>query len=176
MNRSAVIEKLMAHREIKPNGCWEWTGPRNWQEYGQTNIGRKHWRVNRLSFTVFKSEIPKGMFVCHRCDNPPCFNPEHLFLGTGRDNANDCRDKDRLDRKRTILTRKRADEIREFLRGDNVTISDAMERFGVSRKIILGVNMRINWSDGKRKRRERTYHLFGSNRPIPKRKSEAAAA
>ena len=69
----------------KENECWPWTGSRTPQGYG-------HWRdmgAHRLSFTLFLGQIPPGLLVCHRCNNPICVNPKHLYLGTHEDNASD---------------------------------------------------------------------------------------
>lgn len=54
--------------------------------------------VHRLSWILHKGPIPTGMFICHHCDNRPCVNPEHLFMGTKQDNSDDCKAKNRLAR------------------------------------------------------------------------------
>lgn len=65
-----------------PNGCWEWIGHRNRDGYGQGLAHRRAWKsVN--------GPIPEGMMVLHRCDNRPCCNPRHLYLGTAQDNIFD---------------------------------------------------------------------------------------
>lgn len=58
--------------------------------YGRNNIGGKRWYHHRYVWTQAHGPIPPGMFVCHKCDNPPCVNLEHLFLGTRQDNIDDC--------------------------------------------------------------------------------------
>jgi hypothetical protein len=78
-----------------PNGCWEWTGS-NTHGYGQIWVNGRLHRANRVSYEIHFGEIPDGLFVCHKCDNPACINPDHLFLGTNSDNMKDCSLKGRI--------------------------------------------------------------------------------
>lgn len=64
--------------------------------YGQTWENGKSKRAHRASWELYRGQIPKGIFVLHRCDIPSCVNPEHLFLGTNKDNMQDCKNKKRL--------------------------------------------------------------------------------
>lgn len=77
----------------KENGCWEYPLRHTKCGYGTIYFGgfkvRKHILVHRLMYEEFKDKIPKGLFVLHTCDNPPCCNPSHLFLGTHQDNMDD---------------------------------------------------------------------------------------
>ena len=78
-----------------PNECWEWTGSRNEQRYGQFWDGVRCIRAHRFIWELFIGSIPDGMYICHKCDNPSCCNPEHLFCGTQQDNIDDMYSKGR---------------------------------------------------------------------------------
>lgn len=96
--------------EYDPNtGCWLWSRPLQESGYGRFYRFPGESSAHRASYSRFKGLIPKGSHVLHRCDTPACVNPDHLFLGTPRDNVNDCLAKGRKPRTKPHL--KNVDEI-----------------------------------------------------------------
>lgn len=89
-------KRLMNSMEINNKNCWCWTKDKNNRGYGQTTFRKKTGqRSHRISWLVWKGEIPEGLLVLHKCDNPSCINPDHLFLGTHEDNMIDMKVKGR---------------------------------------------------------------------------------
>jgi hypothetical protein len=81
----------------KTESCWIWTaGLRGKTGYGAFKINGKVIDSHRVSYTIHKGDIPVGMYVCHTCDNRKCVNPDHLFLGTAKDNHQDAVDKGKV--------------------------------------------------------------------------------
>jgi len=79
----------------KSPSCWLWFGAVGKHGYGNVNRGGKTWRAHRLAWSLVHGQIPSGKFVLHRCDNPLCCNPAHLFVGSHADNMRDMREKGR---------------------------------------------------------------------------------
>lgn len=69
--------------------CWEWIGNRYVKGYGRFATGGRQYRANRFAYEIAVGQIPDGLWVLHHCDNPPCCNPNHLFLGVHADNMAD---------------------------------------------------------------------------------------
>jgi hypothetical protein len=94
VERSEYLNRYVTPKIFRdlPSGCWLWQGRRNHQGYGlwREHASGKNWVVHRLIWELFNDQpVPDGLQVCHTCDNPPCCNPEHLWIGTATDNAQD---------------------------------------------------------------------------------------
>jgi len=85
---------------IKTDSCWIWDAAKNNKGYGLFQENNNRWLAHRYSYTIHNGEIPQGMFVCHECDNPPCVNPKHLWLGDNSTNMKDAYKKGRLNSNR----------------------------------------------------------------------------
>lgn len=125
-------QRLLRRRVITSGGCWEYNGYRTEGGYGQireAGVGSKLLAAHRAAFTLWLGPIPPSMLVCHRCDNPPCFNPEHLFLGTALDNWLDCVEKGRAPQRfPSPLTVARA----EILRKNGLSYAAIAKKLGVA--------------------------------------------
>lgn len=93
--RSIPAEVRFWKHVAKTEGCWEWTGSTSKKGYGKLNIGGVTKAAHRFSYEIANGPIPEKLFVLHRCDNPPCVRPDHLFTGTNEDNVKDMMKKGR---------------------------------------------------------------------------------
>lgn len=87
-NTEKRFEEKLKKNTIINNECREWIG-RNEKGYGRTSYRNKEYLVHRLVWEKENGPIPKGMYICHKCDNPKCVELNHLFLGTSQDNTDD---------------------------------------------------------------------------------------
>ena len=162
MNKSpkSVVERFWTKVSPEPNtGCWLWTGRCRDDGYGifpfKSRVDQA--RAHRIAWELTNGPIPEGLFVCHRCDNPPCCNPDHLFLGTAADNNQDAAAKGRNARHTRPWTTARGErngnsklspavvaEIRAMVNGGADTESTG-RRFSVNRATINRIVSRKTW-------------------------------
>lgn len=150
-NRRPVGERFWKFVEPIPegDGCWIWTGSQTPKGYGYFWFTGGKWRsAHRASWEIHNGPIPDGLHVLHRCDNPPCVNPAHLFLGTGLDNSRDCYRKGRAklgaQRFGAKLDDAKVIEIRRRLANKEQQAAIARE-FGISTAVLYNIRMGIKW-------------------------------
>lgn len=135
-----------------PAECWPWMRARMRKGYGVSREGLAH----RIAYRISCGPIPKAMFVCHSCDNPPCCNPKHLFLGTPKDNSQDAARKNRFPRTpRTFgashhrstakLTPDQVMKIRKVYYPDGLTHRQIAECLGISRENVGQIVRENTW-------------------------------
>lgn len=128
-----------------PNGCWIWTGALNQMGYGRFSIWKKeHWFAHRFAWTLLKGPAPEGLFLCHRCDNPVCVNPEHLFPGTSADNNADMRAKGRQGAWK-LSPEKVADIKQRYVGGTHGNASELAAQYGITVATVYNVASGARW-------------------------------
>lgn len=151
-----LLKERLEKRLIKTNDCWGWTGPKDTNNYGSFRIGNKTFRASRVSWMIYRGPIYDGLCVLHKCDNPICVNPEHLFLGTMKDNSQDMIKKNRQGgqfSKGNIppiskLNPQKVKLIRHMI-NSNISLKEIANIFNVHKDTIYAVKTGKNWSHVK---------------------------
>lgn len=145
----ATVKERYEHYVVKGSGCWDWSGSKDVRGYGRLNVNNVPELVHRLSWAFHCGPIPEGEQVLHKCDNPPCSNPEHLFLGNHADNVADMWSKGRARPKvhhgqehgMAKLTDEQIYEIRESVGPSHITA----EKYGMSGRQVRAIRNRESW-------------------------------
>lgn len=137
----------------EPTSCWKWVGSYGEKGYGRVTIARLPARAHRAMWILMRGPIPPRVLVCHTCDNPPCVNPRHLFLGTHADNMADAKAKGRQRgerNNRSRLTPEQVQAIRAACAGLPVqgrweALGKVAKRFRVSVGHVNNIQRRRFW-------------------------------
>jgi hypothetical protein len=136
----------------KTDTCWYWLGAKHsYKGYGSFSNGKKIVRTHRFAYEHFVGSIPDNLCVLHKCDNPSCVRPDHLFLGTNKDNVDDKLSKDRHPRGQDTVLAKLTDqdvkEIKQKLKFPYIGINnDLAKEYGVNNRTISGIKTGRSWS------------------------------
>jgi hypothetical protein len=155
-----IADRLRYNSVLKEEtGCWEWARYPTKFGYGRMTINNKSRVAHRLAYELAVGEIPPGKVVMHICDNPPCWNPAHLRLGTHRDNVQDCiqkgrsnptgpKDREKIrgsNNRNSVLNENQVLEIRKLL-SSGIGPNALGRRYGVSKTTIRGIRDGVYWA------------------------------
>lgn len=142
----------------KTNTCWNWVGSKSSKKgegggYGQFWVDGKMVRVHRFSYELHKGKITNGLFVCHTCDNSLCVNPDHLWLGTNKENITDMMRKQRghvkpgEENPQAKLTWEKVRQIRELYVKNEMGYKKLGRLFSVNWRTIADILKNVTWLD-----------------------------
>lgn len=146
----------------KPTRCWEWKSTLSGRGYGNFTINNKPVLAHRFAYELCYGAIEPGMQICHRCDNPKCVNPRHLFQGTPKENTQDCISKGRKttcpgekngmfgkigERSPSAkLTNEKVLEIRRIYAAKELFQTEIAAKFGITQGLVSAVIRRAVWT------------------------------
>lgn len=144
-----LAERFDRYAVKRETGCWDWESFKDPNGYGRLNVNGRPQLAHRISYQIHFGTIPSGMAVCHKCDNPSCTNPAHLFLGTQADNVADMHVKRRA-RKRGMkgtehhMAKMNEDTVRA-IRASDAPDSQLAREHDVSRATIHSIRNFRSW-------------------------------
>lgn len=164
--RVSLLEQFLSLVNISqdPDACWIWIGAKNKGEYGKLGRKidgkRKFFCASKVSYLLFRGQIPQGIFVCHNCpgrDNPSCVNPKHLWLGSHSDNMKDAYKKGTIvnrlppvprgsENYAAKLNEDQVIEIRKMYQSGRFTQYQLADQYGVCQRTICLITRREKWT------------------------------
>ena len=145
----SLIDRLQKRLKIMPGGCWEWQGYCTPDGYGQIwqNTSKHTVRVHRVMWEIVFGPIPDCLFVLHKCDNPPCANPSHLFLGTRIDNNADRDAKNRNAKGEKHGMAKLTWEQVIAIRADSRSLRVIAKEYGITLRTVYHIHSGKTWKE-----------------------------
>lgn len=149
--RVGVEQRFWSKVDKRGDGeCWEWTANRHQKGYGTMRVERKVLKAHRISYELHHGPVPDGLHVLHRCDNPPCVNPAHLWAGTNAENVADKEAKGRGGQPKgskhhgATLTEEQVIMMRRLHEG-GMKQKDLVTQFGVEKSRVSAIIRRRIW-------------------------------
>lgn len=130
------------HYVEKTESCWIWKGSKDPSGYGKTNIDSKIMSAHRAVYILVKGNIEEDKFVCHSCDNPSCVNPDHLWMGTHKENMKDMHEKGRI---YTKLSPYQINKIRDLWERKEMNSSELCKKFNITSGHLSNIVNRRIW-------------------------------
>lgn len=156
-NKTPFIEYFWARvRKNDLTGCWNWIADKDKDGYGYAYLGKtriegtkkyiKHRdKTHRLSWNMHNGAIPEGLCVLHKCDNPSCVNPDHLFIGTKKQNSEDMVAKQRNQRgEQRPLAKVTEEQVRE-IRASKESLTKIGAKYGLAFQTVSQIKNRKTW-------------------------------
>lgn len=147
-----IREKFLSKTHISDEGCWPWLASFSTNGYGQMRVGNTMERAHRISYRLYKGDIPADTCVMHSCDNIKCVNPAHLSLGSIQDNIDD-REQKRRGRRihgsanaMSKLTDKEVWQIRDLYRSGHFNQQELADLYKVARNTVSQILMFKAWA------------------------------
>jgi len=149
--KNLVLKLAFEKFVIKKDKCWDWKGSKR-NGYGKLTFNGKNMEAHRISYIIHKGEIPIRKNVLHLCDNPPCTNPDHLFLGTHRDNMKDMAAKNRnnfnpVKGENHTFSKLKTEQVLEIqqLLKNGITQKELAKKYNVNQVTISDIKRKITW-------------------------------
>lgn len=149
---SVPLDQRFWAKVVKSESCWNWRGSTN-RGRGTININGRPKFASVISWELAFGKVPYGLVVCHKCDNPLCVRPDHLFLGTQRDNVHDAISKGRLKNPPAYRAEKSPTAklnwkiVREIRRNKTDTLSALAKRYGVCIATVGNIKNNKVWKE-----------------------------
>lgn len=148
--KKELLKERILNRVSKVDGCWVWNGCLDRDGYGDMTFLGESMSVHRAAYFAWTRKIPKGKFICHKCDLPACCNPEHLFVGNAASNRKDAVEKGRFDSCKgenhyySKLKNKDVEKMRRLFK-ENIEMKMIAKVFGVSLSTVENIKYGRSW-------------------------------
>lgn len=140
-NKELALAVFSRARLNIETGCWEWTGGKIRGGYGSICLAGRAQRAHRAAFVATYGAIPVGLCICHRCDNPTCVNPNHLFAGSQSENLRDAIQKGR----RSVLDVATVLQIKSLLK-QGISRKEIAQTYGTSKAVVTLIALGTTWA------------------------------